>query len=103
MNEKQTYSKDVVVELKNGLHLSPSVQIVQTAQGFRAKLAIHKGDRVVDGKSMLDLMTLAAEHGTRLRLEATGDDAQAALDAIGALFDRNFVIDGVSADRVLVD
>lgn len=103
MNPKPSCSRDVVVELKNGLHLSPAVQIVQTAQGFRAKFEIHKGDRVVDGKSMFDLLTLAAEHGAKLRLEASGDDAQEAVNAVGALFDRNFVIDGVTTDRARVD
>ncbi|RPI80863.1 MAG: HPr family phosphocarrier protein, partial [Planctomycetaceae bacterium] len=63
MNTIQLHACDVVVRLKNGLHLAPAVQIVRTAQQFHAEFAIHKGDRCVDGKSMLDLMTLAAEHG----------------------------------------
>lgn len=93
--------QDVVVELKNGLHMAPAVQIVQTAQAYRASLSIRKGDREVDGKSMFDLLTLAAEQGTPLRLETRGDDAPALLAAILDLFARNFVVDGVSADREL--
>ncbi|MBS0260682.1 MAG: HPr family phosphocarrier protein [Planctomycetes bacterium] len=93
MNPNTTCTRDVTVNLDNGLHLGPSSQIVRVAQKFSSQLAIRKGDRVVDGKSMLDLLTLAAEHGAMLRLEASGTDAAAAVDAIAQLFERNFVID----------
>jgi len=93
MNENPTCTRDVIVKLDNGLHLGPSSQIVRLAQKFSSQLAIRKGDRVVDGKSMLDLLTLAAEHGAMLRLEANGIDAAAAVDAIAQLFEKNFVID----------
>jgi phosphotransferase system HPr (HPr) family protein len=93
MNPIPTCTREVVVKLENGLHLGPSSQIVQLAQKFNSELSIRKGDRTVDGKSMLDLLTLAAEHGTVLELEARGADAAAALDAIGALFERNFASD----------
>src|SRR5579872_4153617 len=89
-----TCTREVVVELENGLHLGPSSQIVQLAQKFGCELLIRKGDRTVDGKSMLDLLTLAAEHGTVLVLQARGADAQSALEAVAALFERNFVADG---------
>lgn len=81
------------MRLENGLHLGPSSQIVQLAQKFGSELVIHKGNRTVDGKSMLELLTLAAEHGTVLVLEARGADAEQALAAIAALFERNFVSD----------
>ncbi|MGE5194416.1 MAG: HPr family phosphocarrier protein [Deltaproteobacteria bacterium] len=93
-----TCTREVVVKLENGLHLGPSSQIVQLAQKFGSELSIRKGDRTVDGKSMLDLLTLAAEHGTVLVLEARGPDALQALDAIVALFERNFAPDLHSAN-----
>ena len=93
MNPIPTCTREVVVKLENGLHLGPSSQIVQLAQKFSSELSIRKGDRTVDGKSMLDLLTLAAEHGTVLELEARGADAAAALEAISALFERNFAND----------
>ncbi|HLJ10749.1 MAG TPA: HPr family phosphocarrier protein [Planctomycetaceae bacterium] len=85
--------REVVVRLENGLHLGPCSQIVQLAQKFNCDLSIRKGDRTVDGKSMLDLLTLAAEQSTVLALEARGADAAEALEAIAALFDRNFATD----------
>lgn len=93
MNSIPTCTREVVVKLENGLHLGPSSQIVQLAQRFTSELLIRKGDRTVDGKSMLDLLTLAAEHGSVLVLEARGVDAAEALQAIAAMFDRNFAAD----------
>ena len=90
MNPPSSLSCEVVVMLEHGLHLSPAAQIVKTAQAYRSSLIIQKGDRRIDGKSMLDLMTLAAERGSRLRLEAQGEDAEQALKAIVALFEGNF-------------
>jgi phosphotransferase system HPr (HPr) family protein len=48
------------------------------------------GANRADGKSILELLTLAAEAGTRLVVEATGPDADEAVAAIGLLFERNF-------------
>jgi phosphocarrier protein len=93
MNPNPTCTREVVVKLENGLHLGPSSQIVQLAQKFKSEVIIRKGDRTVDGKSMLDLLTLAAEHGAVLQLEARGDDAIQALEAVASLFERNFVSD----------
>jgi phosphotransferase system HPr (HPr) family protein len=94
-----TCTRAVVVKLENGLHLGPSSQIVQLAQKFTSTLVIRKGDRKVDGKSMLDLLTLAAEHGTVLELEASGADAVEALEAVAGLFERNFATDQPSGPQ----
>jgi phosphocarrier protein len=48
----------------------------------------------VDGKSILNILTLAAVEGTSLTIEATGPDAQAALDALAELVMRNFDEEG---------
>jgi phosphocarrier protein HPr len=93
MNSIPTCTRTVTVGLESGLHLTPSSQIVQLAQKFSCQFLIRKGDRVVDGKSMLDLLTLAAEHGESLQLEASGDDAEQAVAAIAGLFERNFNLD----------
>ena len=82
---------EVTVNLENGLHMSPSAKIVQLAQSFECDVLIRKGDHEVDGKSMLDLLTLAAEKGTVLVLEAKGKDACAATEALHRLFENNFV------------
>ena len=91
------------MRLTNGLHLAPAVQIVKAAQQFVAELKIRKGDRIIDGKSMLDWMMLGAEYGATLHLETRGADAREALAAVVSLFERNFEIDGVSVDRAVAD
>jgi phosphocarrier protein len=72
------------VELINasGLHLRAANQFVGVAQQFRAEIRVSWDSREADGKSILDLMTLAAERGCRLALEARGEDAAAALAAL---------------------
>ena len=63
---------------------------MQTAHTSSGDSSIRKGEKVVDGKSMLDVLTLAAEKGTKLVLEASGDGAQQVIDALEKLFKTNF-------------
>lgn len=90
MNPTPEFTRTVVVSLPNGLHLVPSSQIVKLAQKFSCEVRLRKGDRAVDGKSVLDLITLAAECGEILQVEASGADAAEALEAVAGLFERNF-------------
>ncbi|MCE9528095.1 MAG: HPr family phosphocarrier protein [Planctomycetales bacterium] len=90
MEQHPACTREVTVNLENGLHLGPSSQIVQTAQKFGCELRIRKGERSVDGTSMLELLTLAAEHGTVLILETRGERAKEALAALVELFESNF-------------
>ena len=80
------------VEVKNpqGLHMRPCHSIASKALEFGAELKIHYGGREVNGKSILDLISLNAPCGTRLRLSARGPDADALLAAVAALFDDGF-------------
>lgn len=88
--DSSTASREVIVGLEEGLHLTPLRALTLLAEKFACDISIHKGDRKVDAKSMLDLMTLMAEHGTRLQLTAEGPDASDAIQALGELFDNNF-------------
>jgi len=86
--------REVTVALDGGLHMQPCSDIVKLIQKFRCELWIHKGEKTVDGRSILDMMTLGAEQGAVLRLETRGDGAEDALAAIVGLFERNFLPDG---------
>lgn len=88
--ESMTASREVVVGLEEGLHLTPLRALTLLAEQFSCDISIQKGDTAVDAKSMFDLITLMAEFGQRLILTATGPDAQAAVNALGELFDTNF-------------
>jgi phosphocarrier protein len=80
------------VEILNalGLHLRPANQFVKLAEQFQSEIKVHHGDRVCNGKSIMDMMLLAAEQGTRLDLEATGPDADAAVAALAGLVEARF-------------
>jgi phosphotransferase system HPr (HPr) family protein len=74
----------VVVSLPKGvdLHARPAADFVRTAMRFAAQLRVGSGDREADAKSLLSVLALGAKGGTEIRLTATGDDADAALDAL---------------------
>jgi len=87
---EQIVSREVVVGMPQGLHARPADQLAREARKWQSRIELVGKAQRVDGKSILDVLTLAAEAGTRLVVEATGPDAREAVEAIGGLFDRNF-------------
>lgn len=83
-------SRSVVVGNANGLHLRPASLIAKLAGQYESKIELVKGNQRVDGKSVLEIVTLMAEHGTELKIEVCGADAEPALEALVALFASNF-------------
>jgi phosphocarrier protein HPr len=75
---------------KNGLHARPAAEIVKLAAKFQSEITIVKDDLDVNGKSIMGVMMLAAEHGSTIVLRADGPDAQAALDALAELVSNRF-------------
>ena len=80
----------VVLTNKMGLHARPSTQIATTAGRFASDIQIAKDGLVVDAKSVLELLMLAAECGSQLTITATGDDAKAAVKALADLVEGRF-------------
>jgi phosphocarrier protein len=80
------------VEIVNplGLHARPAAEFVKLASTFSSEIEVEKDGMAVNGKSIMGVMTLAAECGSTLRLRAEGDDAGAAVDALVALVRRGF-------------
>jgi phosphotransferase system HPr (HPr) family protein len=66
------------------LHARPAADFVRTAMGFAADVQVGAGEREVNAKSLLSVLALGAKGGTELRLTASGQDAAAAVDALGA-------------------
>ena len=64
--------------------------LAREARKWQSRIALVNDSQRADGKSIHELLTLAAEAGTRLVVEATGPDAREALDAIGSLFESRF-------------
>jgi phosphotransferase system HPr (HPr) family protein len=75
----------VVVTNPQGFHMRPMAAFAELAARYQSDVAVRREDVRVNGKSILDLMRLAAEQGTELTVEADGADAAAALDALVAL------------------
>jgi len=83
MNPPAPYvRREVVVANALGLHMRAAEKFMRVSQQFLAEIRVSCRGKEVNGKSILDLMTLAAECGTRLSLEARGEDAAAALAAL---------------------
>ena len=80
----------VTIQNKLGLHARPAMQFVDVASTFQAAVKVSKGDQIVDGKSIMQMMMLAATAGTALKIIAEGDDATSALDALEKLVNNRF-------------
>jgi phosphotransferase system HPr (HPr) family protein len=87
---QQRVTRVVTVSNPQGLHARPAFLFAQLAGKYSSTIEIVKGAERVDGKSILSILTLAVEQGTPLSLEAIGDDAEAALDALANLIQRDF-------------
>ncbi|SHK13654.1 HPr family phosphocarrier protein [Rhodothermus profundi] len=82
--------REVVVKNKSGLHTRPASMIVRTASRFKSDFFIEKDGYEINGKSIIGVMTLAAEPGARLKLIFDGEDEHEAAEAIVALFEQGF-------------
>ncbi len=80
----------VTIKNRLGLHARPAMAFVDVASNFKAAITVHKANQTVDGKSIMQMMMLAAAQGTELQLEAAGPDARQALDALTQLIDDKF-------------
>ncbi len=80
----------VVVVNTQGFHARPAHLFVKMAMSFKSKVQIQKGNQVIDGKSILDLLTLGAGNGTQLKLKATGPDAEELVAALAQLVEGGF-------------
>jgi phosphocarrier protein len=82
--------KEFTILNKLGIHARPAAQFVKTANKFSADIFVEKDGEEVDGKSIMGLMMLAAGHGSVITVSADGEDADAAIAAIGDLIERKF-------------
>jgi phosphotransferase system HPr (HPr) family protein len=83
----ETLQRLVTIADPQGLHMRPAAAFAKTARQFHSNVTVRRNDRSVNGKSQLDLMLLAAEPGAELVLEVSGDDASAAMAALGGILE----------------
>jgi phosphotransferase system HPr (HPr) family protein len=74
--------RTVTVVHRQGLHARPAALFVQLAQRYASKVTVKKGRKIVDGKSIMGLLTLAARRGARISIIANGADAAEALERL---------------------
>ncbi len=75
-----------------GLHARPAAEFVKLASRFESEIRLAKDGEAVNGKSIMGVMTLAAECGAELTLRADGSDAEAAVTALEELVANEFGI-----------
>jgi len=99
---KSTASAQVLMTHDVGLHARPSVKLTKLAKTFSAAvdLAANNDGPWIDAKSIVKVMAMKAPKDTVLHLRADGEDAQAAVDALIALIERDFD-DGPKAEQAL--
>lgn len=91
LESSPTYVKGVfIVTNDKGLHTRPSTELVKSATRYRADVTLIYQDLRVNAKSLLGILTLAASRGSRIYVEAAGEDAQLAVDAILELAENKF-------------
>ena len=82
--------KEFTINNKLGLHARPAAMFVKLSNSFSAEIWVTKDDEQVNGKSIMGLMMLAAQGGSTIEIAAEGDDASAALEALGELVEGGF-------------
>ena len=82
--------RTVVICNKRGLHARAAARFVKLAETFTAEVTVTRRDQSVSGRSIMGLMMLAAVPGASIDIAGTGEDAEAAIAALGALVERKF-------------
>jgi len=86
----ETYEQMVEVINKMGIHARPAAMIVRVANKYEAEVYVERDGELVNGKSIMGLMMLAAGQGSKLKFIATGNGAGQALDDMDELFKNKF-------------
>jgi phosphocarrier protein HPr len=79
--------KKIKIKNPQGLHARPASVFVKIANRFESEVTVRKGKEAVNGKSIMGLMTLAANQGSVLELEVSGADAEKAMEELEKFLD----------------
>ena len=82
--------QEVTIRNRAGMHTRPAASLVKLAAKFKAEFFIEKDGLEINGKSIIGVMTLAAEQGSTLLLKFDGEDEAEACKEIVSLFERGF-------------
>jgi phosphocarrier protein HPr len=82
--------REVTIRNRSGLHTRPAAALVKEAAKFKSEFFIIKDGMEINGKSIIGVMTLAAEQGAVLILRFDGVDEAEAVQSVAGLFERGF-------------
>ena len=80
----------VVVKNRAGIHARPAALIAQTANRFSSEITIARDSFVINAKSIMGVITMAASYNMQLTVKADGPDEDEAVEAIATLFENKF-------------
>ena len=83
------FKKEVLVRCESGLHNRQATYFVQKANEFESSISVESGNRRMNAKSLLGIMSLSIVTGATVTLSAEGNDAEAAVNALEALLQRD--------------
>ena len=83
------FNKEVVVRCESGLHNKQATYFVQKAYEFDSSIYLESGSRRMNAKSLLGIMSLGIVTGSTVTLSAGGPDAEAAVNALDTLLQRD--------------
>ncbi len=87
MSDDDIVERSFTVRAELGLHARPAGQFVSLAGRFSSEVTVGRGDEWVSGSSILSILSLAAEHGSTLKIRAEGNDAERAVSELGSLLE----------------
>jgi phosphocarrier protein HPr len=82
--------REVTIINRSGLHTRPAATLVKTAAKFKSDFFINKDGMEINGKSIIGVMTLAAEQGAKLILKFSGPDEKEAARCVVDIIERGF-------------
>ena len=83
------FTKEILVRCESGLHNKQATYFVQKANEFNAMIWLESGSRKMNAKSLLGIMSLGIVTGSTVTLSAVGSDAEAAVNALDTLLQRD--------------
>ena len=83
------FNKEIIVRCESGLHNRQATYFVQKANEFESSIYLESGSRKMNAKSLLGIMSLGIGTGTTVTLSAVGSDAEAAVNALEVLLQRD--------------
>ena len=75
-------SKEIKIELASGLEARPAAMLVQVASQYESSIYVESGEKRVNAKSIMGMMTLGLAEGETVRVTADGEDEKEAIDGI---------------------